>query len=217
MRRVEAVVPRHHFGQFNDFLRLTEHARGVDQPGGKPHSPVPQRLLGHVTHLLQFLRRRGTVERAAHAGASHAVVPDQRGEVDANGLCFNGAQGLAHVHRRTAAIPRHQGGDAHAQKILRHGLGRQIIGVGVDINESRGDHQPGGVPLRLGGAGHAAQSGDAAVPDGHIGKPRRIPGAVHHAAAADDEIIILGGNSPGHSGKDQARESKANCSHGLHH
>src|SRR5262249_57061154 len=62
------------------------------------------------------------------------------------------------------------------------------IGVGVDVDEARGDHQPLGVDgARSRPAQPRPESGDPITLDGHIRGDARSAAAVHHGAALDQE------------------------------
>ena len=110
---------------------------------------------------------------------------------------------LADVHRRAAAVAGDDRGHSHAQEILRPRLLRQIVRMGVDVDEPRRHDQAGGVdgPLRCGFL-EIADPRDAAVPDRHVGVKGPRAGAVDHGAVADEEVVGGGGRRDGKDEKD---------------
>ena len=80
-----------------------------------------------------------------HRRPPDRVVADERGEVDRCAGLLDLCQRLADVERRATAVARHDGRDAHADEVLGARLLGQVVRVGVDVDEARGDDQAGGV------------------------------------------------------------------------
>ena len=66
-------------------------------------------------------------------------------------------------------------------------------GVGVHVDEPRGDVEPGGIDLDLGGvAREPAHGGDPIPPDPYIRADPGVSGTIEHASTAEDDVVGLG-------------------------
>ncbi len=78
------------------------------------------------------------------------------------------------------------------------------VGVAVNVDESRGDHEPGDVEdKRRSGRGQGTERFDPAVPHGDVGREGRSAGPVHDPAAAQHEVEGRTGLDP--SGRPAAK------------
>ena len=114
------------------------------RPVEKPTAPsaIP---LNTSTCICSNSVTRRIAFQAAHDGAAHGVVPDERREVHRDAGVADALERVADVQRRRAAVARHDRRDAHADEVLRQRLRRQVVGVRVDVDESRREHEPRGV------------------------------------------------------------------------
>ena len=138
----------------------------------------------------------------------------ERGHVDGDIGLLDRAKELRDVQRRAAAIAGHNGGDAHADEVLRPRHVRDVVGVGVDVNEPGRNDQACRVNFGLGIAGDSANASDAPVLDGDVGEEGRVAGAVHDPAMADDHVVGFGHGGPAASnGRQQRPAADRNAFH----
>ncbi len=88
-----------------------------------------------------------------------------------------------------AAVAHHDGGDTVRRR--RHDTAfpcHLAVVVGVDVDETRRDHQPAGVDGVAGAAVRPANGGDAPAGNRHVGLEGGAAGAVHHQTPLDEQI-----------------------------
>jgi hypothetical protein len=151
---------------------MADHAAGVDSeralvegaqvvPVGLPAPVEPghDRVGGDV------------LDRLHHPGQVALLAGADRGEGD-------------------AAVAQHHGGDAVPARRAGHRVPEELgVEVGVDVDEAGRDQAVTGVHLAPAPLGHLAHRGDPVAVDGHVGRPRRGPGAVGDLAPADHDVV----------------------------
>ena len=93
---------------------------------------------------------------------------------------------LAHLQHRAAAVSENQRGDAHANEIFSARLLVDFLGMRVDINETRRNHQTARFNFFFAVSRDFPDGGDASVFDAEVREESRIPGAIRDAAIAQN-------------------------------
>ncbi len=192
---VEAACCAGHAGQLGDLGRLGPGSGGVLKPCREAHRPILHGLGDEGLHLFH-LGGSGSAALFAHHRLPDRVVADQGGVVDRRPSLADRGEGLADLKGRRTAVARHDRGHPHPQVVLRPGSLREVVRVGMDVDEARSYDQPGSIdhPCRL-GCGEVADlrnSGDLAVLNRHVRPDSGRAGAVDDRSSADDEIVGWG-------------------------
>ncbi len=186
---VESAMPGHHLRQSGQLGGAGVSAGDVDQarrqaPGAGVHARFDQGF-----HPLQSRRNDGGLGRSHH-GPAHAALGDQMNDVRAGPLLADRGKIARHVHRATAAVAGDNRGHPLAQIVQVRPCSRvqdRPIGMRMQVDEPRSDHQVGGIDLSKPGPGLEFADGDNAVAlDGHVGPEAGRAGAVDHQAASKD-------------------------------
>ncbi len=175
--------------ELDDLPRLGIGAWHVLQAGRETHGAVRHSAPDERLHPVELGNRRVAV-RGPHHVTTHRVVPDERREVHRRADLFDRGQRLPDIERRRSAVSGHDGRDTHADEVLAPRLVDEVVGVGVDVDETRCDDEAGSVDhlprvdLRDG-----ADRRDAPGFDGDIRPPGRSAGAVDDLTASDQQVI----------------------------
>ena len=95
--------------------------------------------------------------------------------------------------QREPAVAHHHGGDAVPARAGSERIpGDLRVHVGVPVDEARGDDLPLGIDLFTGARPNAADAGDAALQDPHIGAVTSKARSVDDGAVLDHEVVLHG-------------------------
>ena len=190
---VDAAVLRRHPRQLDHLLGGGEAAGHIEQAGGDAERPLFHGLGDHGLHPLEFGRGRVAVLDADHLRAHRALADENRPvRADAQFLDFAvvvgdgpGGGAVVALGQRGYALQQRAVGGGHIEDALQ--------GVGVGVDEARGDYQAAGVdPGFRAGIGQVADGGDAVAANADIGLEPGVAAAVDDAASADQDIELLG-------------------------
>ena len=105
-----------------------------------------------------------------------------------------------------SAIAGNDRGNSHAEVVLRPRLLRQVVRVGMDVDEPGSDHEPRGIDdSGCLDAGEVADLGNLSIPDGHICPNAGSAGAVDDGPSPDQEVVL----------GSQEREEQEQVEHGI--
>ena len=101
---IDSAVLRRGLRQRHHLFRIRIRAGNVNQSGGESDRAVPHGLLDQRLHFLNLFRRRLPVRRAHHR-AAHAIVPDQRADIQAQAELFDLANQAARFTSEPPQLP----------------------------------------------------------------------------------------------------------------
>src|SRR6185503_4742606 len=127
----------------------------------------------------------------SHHGAADRVVTDERRVVQGDAGLPDLVQRLADVPRRRSAVARDDGRHTHADEVLRQRPRRDVVRMGMDIDEARREDEAAGIEAlarrELSGR-DAADTRDLPVADADVADPRRRARTIDNARVDDDEV-----------------------------
>ena len=176
------------------FFQEVRHGRDLAilrRPVVQPHGGQAQLAVGHQGHDVD--RRAGPLQALQ--------VGDRGGPVDRH-LAVEAVDDEGRQRRipdRKAAVPavaHHLGGHSLVNGADRPRIDQQgVVGVAVDVDESRRHVQAAGIDLHRRGGADPAHLHHTAAAHRDIRLHRRSAGAVEHQPAANDEVESLRGTA----------------------
>ena len=227
MAEIESAAPRRDLGQGDNLVRVRIRARRVDKPGRQAKDAVVQGLSQEAAHRRQLIGGRraalhphdftpqgGVAGQGRHVDghtlAAHSVAVFTEGPPVApqalpggpfaDPAVEEGAIKRPHRSRGAAAVADHDRGDTLPYLTLRRWVDqKRQVGVGVRVNEPRGDEAAGGVEhgrgrgslqltIHLFGRRPPFDGSDLAVLDGDVGTEPGGARPVNHLPALDQHV-----------------------------